>query len=135
MKELKRTKFVGFRVTADEYTKIENAAFASGHDPNDWCRAAVIGCSHYRLTVNERLIYTEIAAFAICLRMDSNCCSMATPRRQQPGPSLLRKSIKDCRRSLPTCCHGADQGRENFLMRVVPSLRNHHPVVKTITAS
>jgi hypothetical protein len=33
MKELKRTKFVGFRVTADEYTKIENAAFASGHDP------------------------------------------------------------------------------------------------------
>ncbi len=63
MKELKRTKFVGFRVTADEYTKIENAAFASGHDPNDWCRAAAIGCSHYMLTLNDRLIYTEIAAF------------------------------------------------------------------------
>jgi uncharacterized protein (DUF1778 family) len=63
MKELKRTKFVGFRVTADEYTKIENAAFASGQDPNDWCRDVAIGCSHYMLTLNDRLIYTEIAAF------------------------------------------------------------------------
>ena len=63
MNEVKKTKFVGFRVTADEYTKIEKAAFASGHVPNEWCRAAALGCSHHMLTLNDRLIYTEIAAF------------------------------------------------------------------------
>jgi uncharacterized protein (DUF1778 family) len=63
MNDAKRNKIITFRVTDEEYTKIQDAALAQGTDPNDWCRDAAIGCSHHMLTINDRMIYTEIAAF------------------------------------------------------------------------
>jgi hypothetical protein len=63
MNDSKRNKIITFRVTDEEYTKLQNAALAQGTDPNDWCRNAALSCSIYKLTINERLVYTEIAAF------------------------------------------------------------------------
>lgn len=63
MKEVKKIKIITFRVTPDEYTQIESAGSASGYDPNDWCRQLALSCSSpdNRLTINERMISTEIS--------------------------------------------------------------------------
>ena len=63
MNELKKTKFVGFRVTADEYTKIEKAAFASVMIQMSGAGLPLSVVHHHMLTLNDRSIYTEIAAF------------------------------------------------------------------------
>ncbi len=60
MNDSKRNKIITFRVTDEEYTKIKDAALTRGKDPNDWCRAAALSSSHFKLTVNERVFYTEI---------------------------------------------------------------------------
>lgn len=66
MQETKKIKIITFRVTADEYAQIENAASASGNEPNIWCRDVALTCSSPDeiITIDDRLIYTEIA----CLR-------------------------------------------------------------------
>ena len=64
MNEAKRTKIITFRVTEDEYKKIEDAAIARGTDPNDWCRQAIVGLSCKLINIPETMIYSEIA----CLR-------------------------------------------------------------------
>lgn len=61
MNEAKKTKIITFRVTEDEYKKIEDAAIAQGTDPNDWCRQTAVGHSSL-LTIPETMIYKEIAA-------------------------------------------------------------------------
>ena len=63
MTETKRTRNVAFRLTEDEYERIETAATASGEDPNTWCRKLALAQTNegYALTKNERLIYKEIA--------------------------------------------------------------------------
>jgi len=60
MNDSKRNKIITFRVTDEEYTKLQNAALAQGTDPNNWCRHAALSCSIYKLTINEHVIYTEI---------------------------------------------------------------------------
>ena len=62
MNEAKRTKIITFRVTEDEYKKIEDAALAQDTDPNDWCRYTTVQLSGLLLTIPERMIYSEIAA-------------------------------------------------------------------------
>ena len=37
-KEIKKSRNITFRLTDDEYSRIEKAAAASGDDPNTWCR-------------------------------------------------------------------------------------------------
>lgn len=63
MAETKRTKNIAFRLTDDEYARIENAASAAGEDPNTWCRQLALSQSTegHAFTKNERLIYQEIA--------------------------------------------------------------------------
>jgi hypothetical protein len=63
MSETKRTKNIAFRLTEEEYAKVEEAALASDEDANSWCRKIVLAGSNsgYGLTKNERLIYEEIA--------------------------------------------------------------------------
>jgi hypothetical protein len=63
MSETKRTRNVAFRLTDVEYRRIEEAAEASGDDPNTWCRKLAIAQSieGHTFTKNERLIYQEIA--------------------------------------------------------------------------
>ncbi len=62
-KETKKTRNITFRLTDEEYGKVEKAGLSSGDDPNNWCRKAAIDRSSeaYALTTNERLIYQEIA--------------------------------------------------------------------------
>jgi uncharacterized protein (DUF1778 family) len=63
MSETKRTKNIAFRVTDDDYARIEKAATAAGDDPNNWCRKAAVSqlSQGHSFTENERLIYQEIA--------------------------------------------------------------------------
>lgn len=69
MSETKRTKNIAFRVTDDDYTKIERAAAAAGDEPNNWCRKLAIGklTEAHTFTTNERLIYQEIALLRFLL--------------------------------------------------------------------
>jgi len=62
-KEIKKSRNITFRLTDDEYSRIEKAAAASGDDPNTWCRKlALTQLSEGAIfTKNERLIYQEIA--------------------------------------------------------------------------
>jgi uncharacterized protein (DUF1778 family) len=62
-KETRKSRNVTFRLTDDEYAKVEKAATAGGDDPNNWCRKAAIGqlSEHHTFTKNEHLIYQEIA--------------------------------------------------------------------------
>jgi len=63
MSETKRNKNIAFRLTDEEYGRIEKAAEASGDDPNTWCRKLAVAQSTegHAFTRNERLIYKEIA--------------------------------------------------------------------------
>ncbi|MDQ3668396.1 MAG: hypothetical protein M3410_17840 [Acidobacteriota bacterium] len=62
MSETKRTRNIAFRVTDEDYARIEKAATAAGDDPNNWCRKAAVGqlSEGHTFTKNERLIYQEI---------------------------------------------------------------------------
>jgi uncharacterized protein (DUF1778 family) len=59
----RKTKTIAFRVTDEEYKQIEDAAAATGEDPNEWCRSLSLAQSSRGdgLSRNERLIYEELA--------------------------------------------------------------------------
>jgi uncharacterized protein (DUF1778 family) len=63
MSETKRTKNIAFRVTDEDYARIEEAATAAGDDANNWCRKVALSelTEGHAFTKNERLIYQEIA--------------------------------------------------------------------------
>src|SRR5438132_11047311 len=69
MSETKRTRNIAFRVTDEDYARIEKAATAAGDDPNNWCRKAAVGqlSDGHTFTKNERLIYQEIALLRFLL--------------------------------------------------------------------
>jgi hypothetical protein len=59
----KKTKTIAFRLTDEEYKQIEEAAAATGADPNEWCRNLLLAQSSSGggLSRNERLLYEELA--------------------------------------------------------------------------
>lgn len=69
MTEAKKTKNITFRLTDEEYQRIEKAALAAGDEPNNWSRNAALNQSSggYAFTKNERLIYKEIAVLRFLL--------------------------------------------------------------------
>lgn len=69
MGETKRTRNIAFRVTEEDYARVEKAATAAGDDPNNWCRKAALGqlSEGHTFTKNERLIYQEIALLRFLL--------------------------------------------------------------------
>ncbi|MFY9620279.1 MAG: hypothetical protein WAM70_16655 [Pyrinomonadaceae bacterium] len=69
MSETKRTKNIAFRVTDEDYARIEEAATAAGDDANNWYRKATLGqlSEGHTFTKNERLIYQEIALLRFLL--------------------------------------------------------------------
>ena len=69
MGETKRTKNIAFRVTDEDYARIEEAATAAGDDANNWCRKAALSQLNegHTFTKNERLIYQEIALLRFLL--------------------------------------------------------------------
>ena len=62
-KETRKSRNITFRLTDEEYSKIETASAAAGDDPNNWCRKAALGqlSEGHTFTKNERLIYQEVA--------------------------------------------------------------------------
>jgi hypothetical protein len=67
MNDSKRNKIITFRVTDEEYTKIQDAALTRGTDPNNWCRDAALSCSVYKLTINEHVFYVELGLLRFLL--------------------------------------------------------------------
>lgn len=69
MRETKRTKNIAFRVTDEDYARIEETATAAGDDANNWCRKAALNqlSEGHTFTKNERLIYQEIALLRFLL--------------------------------------------------------------------
>ena len=63
MSEAKRTKYVSFRVTDEEYREIEKAAAGSGDESNNWCRKLVLSAAREGPLFGKtgRLLYTELA--------------------------------------------------------------------------
>jgi len=63
MSEAKRTKYVSFRVTDEEYREIEKAAATAGDESNNWCRKLALSAAREGPLAgkSERLIYTELA--------------------------------------------------------------------------
>ena len=59
----RKTKTIAFRLTDEEYKQIEEAAAATGADPNEWCRNLSLTQSSAGggLSRNERLLYEELA--------------------------------------------------------------------------
>src|SRR5438067_2261290 len=59
----RKTRTIAFRVTDEEYKRIEDAAAATGEDPNEWCRNLSLALSGRGdgLSRNERLLYEELA--------------------------------------------------------------------------
>src|SRR5260370_28785226 len=62
-KKTVRTRNVAFRVTNEEYEKIERLATEAGLDPNTWCRKVLVESLQEGsgLARNERILYGEIA--------------------------------------------------------------------------
>ncbi len=62
-KEDRRTRSISFRLTEDEYQKIETAALMNGENPNDWCRNLSLtqAAQGHGFTRNEQFIFHEIA--------------------------------------------------------------------------
>lgn len=69
MGETKKTKNIAFRVTEEDYVRIENAALAADDDVNNWSREAVLSqlSEEHSFTANERLLYQEIALLRFLL--------------------------------------------------------------------
>jgi hypothetical protein len=68
-KETKKSRNITFRLTGEQYGRVEAAASAAGDDPNSWCRKAALGqlSEGHTFTKNERLIYQEIALLRFLL--------------------------------------------------------------------
>lgn len=58
-----KSRSISFRLTNEQYERVENAALAAGDDTNSWCRKIVLNqlSEDFALTKNDRLIYEEIA--------------------------------------------------------------------------
>jgi uncharacterized protein (DUF1778 family) len=60
---MNKSRTVAFRVTEEQYEKIEKAARASGKIPSDWCRDLSLGKvgAEDVLNENEKMIFEELA--------------------------------------------------------------------------
>ena len=69
MSKTKRSKNIAFRLSDDDYAKIEKAAAAAGDEPNSWCRKAALSklTEGHTFTANERLMYQEVALLRFLL--------------------------------------------------------------------
>ena len=59
----KKTKVISFRISEEEFTKIEKAASGSGKNPTDWCRDLVLheAGEGKILSANDKIVFEEIA--------------------------------------------------------------------------
>jgi hypothetical protein len=57
----KKTKYISFRVTAEQLVEIETAATSAGAKTRDWCRKVVLERVGHQpsLTVGERLLFEQ----------------------------------------------------------------------------
>ncbi len=63
MSDEPKERVVTFRVTEEEYLKIDECGFRGGHSANEWCRDLAVSESgkDFGMTANERILIEEIA--------------------------------------------------------------------------
>ena len=84
VRETRKNKLIAFRVTDQEYARIERIALALDEDPNNWCRNIIntLGREGFGLTKTERLLYEEIAQETL----SSMAASLQRNRRKKASP-------------------------------------------------
>ena len=76
----KKTKTIAFRLTDDEYKQIEEAAVATGEDPNEWCRSLSLAQS----SKNWRAFDTWSGTASECWPAGNSPKKPGKRRRTQP---------------------------------------------------
>jgi hypothetical protein len=63
MSDEPKERVVTFRVTEEEYLKIDECGFRGGRSANEWCRDLAVSESgkDFGMTANERILIEEIA--------------------------------------------------------------------------
>ena len=63
MKRQKMTRVISFRVTEEDWLKIERAAADCGDKPHDWCRTIALETLRMpvALTPSDRILFSQIA--------------------------------------------------------------------------
>jgi hypothetical protein len=63
MQRPKMTRVISFRVTDEDWLRIEKAAADSGESPNEWCRMTTLEMLRMPLvlTPNDRVLFAQIA--------------------------------------------------------------------------
>jgi hypothetical protein len=63
MKRPKMCRVISFRVSEEDWLKIERAAAGSGETPNEWCRITTLETLRMPvgLTPNQRILFVQIA--------------------------------------------------------------------------
>jgi len=63
MKRPKMTRVISFRVTEEDWLKLQRAAADSGETPNEWCRTTVLDAARMpiALTPTERIMFAQMA--------------------------------------------------------------------------
>ena len=63
MKRQKMTRVISFRVTEEDWLKIERAAADCGDKPHDWCRTIALETLKLpiALTPSDRILFSQIA--------------------------------------------------------------------------
>jgi hypothetical protein len=63
MNDEPKERVVTFRVTEEEYLKIDECGFRGGRSANEWCRDLAVSESNkdFGMTANERIVIEEMA--------------------------------------------------------------------------
>lgn len=62
MQRPKMTRVISFRVTDEDWFRIERAASDCGHEPHEWCRTLALETAKMPLgmTPNERILFRQV---------------------------------------------------------------------------
>lgn len=63
MNDEPKERVITFRVTEEQYSKIDDCGFNAGRSANEWCRELAVSESSkdFGMTANERILLEEIA--------------------------------------------------------------------------
>ena len=89
-----RTKSIGFKVSEEEYGRLETAAQASGRTLGEWCREAILrGGSASELELPR--MGRRLPKHVLTISKQSRCCSspISTVRSERAAPETSCESV------------------------------------------
>ena len=105
MSDEAKERVVTFRVTEEQYSRIDDCGFNAGRSANEWCRELAVSESSkdFGMTANERILLEEIAVLRKMLGVLA--AEILTPEKL----SELRKNVNE---------HYEEYGRQVLEKRV-----------------